>query len=229
MGGYSELTEAQVEEFVETGIVRIEGAFSRSYAAEWVRRALERLGVDEQGVGTEVYMRAPPEDEIEAKVLAPRAWAAIEDLLGGADRVDQTAWRGGAGGGAVWQSDLAGNFGTAAERAKGDASWVEPSARDERNVPVGSWHKDGGHFRHFLDSPEQGLLTVVIWSDILPRSGGTFCALDSIGPVARLLASQPAGIHPDSVQGSGYLIPSLISGCENFVELTGRAGDIILM
>ena len=45
-------------------------------------------------------------------------------------------------------------------------------------------------------------------------------------PVARLLASQPAGIHPDSVQGSGYLIPSLISGCENFVELTGRAGDI---
>ena len=142
MGGYRELTEAQVEEFVATGIVRIEGAFSRSFAAEWVRRALERLGrVDDRGVGAEVYARAPPEDEIEAKVLAPRAWAAIEDLLGGADRVDQAAWRGSAGGGAVWQSDLAGNFGSAAERAKGDASWVEPSARDERNIPVGSWHK----------------------------------------------------------------------------------------
>ena len=88
MGGYRELTEAQVEEFVATGIVRIEGAFSRSFAVEWVRRALERLGV-----GAEVYARAPPEDEIEAKVLAPRAWAAIEDLLGGADRVEQAAWR----------------------------------------------------------------------------------------------------------------------------------------
>jgi hypothetical protein len=96
-------------------------------------------------------------------------------------------------------------------------------------VPTGGWHKDGGHFRHFLDSPEQGLLTIVFWSDVRPRSGGTFAALDSVGVVARFLAQHPEGVHADSVQGSGYLIPLLIGECTDMVELTGDAGDVCLM
>jgi hypothetical protein len=44
------------------------------------------------------------------------------------------------------------------------------------------WHKDGDFFRHFLDSPEQGLLTIVLWSDIEERGGGTFIAPDSVAP-----------------------------------------------
>ena len=61
--------------------------------------------------------------------------------------------------------------------------------------PRGSvgWHKDGDFFRHFLDSPEQGLLTFVLWSDIEPRGGGTFVAADSVPVVARTLAAAPGG------------------------------------
>ena len=31
-------------------------------------------------------------------------------------------------------------------------------------------------FRHYLDSPEQGLLMLTYWGDVGPRSGGTFIA-----------------------------------------------------
>ena len=32
-------------------------------------------------------------------------------------------------------------------------------------------------FRHFLDSAEQGLLVLLIYSDIEPQSGGTYVRL----------------------------------------------------
>ena len=60
-----------------------------------------------------------------------------------------------------------------------------------------------GHFRHFLNSPEQGLLTVPIFSDILPKSGGTFVARDSIAPVARLLRVAAGGVASRQRAGSG--------------------------
>ena len=91
------------------------------------------------------------------------------------------------------------------------------------------WHKDGWHFRHFLNSPEQAMVTVPLYSDVQPKSGGTYLALDSIGPVARLLLDSPRGIHPDSVQGGGYLIPGLVDQCSEFGELTGEAGDMVLL
>ena len=228
---YTELSEAQVEQFVATGIVTVKSAIPKAVAQQWVADAFGRLGYDPNRPSTwvEPFGRAPKTDEEEVRVLAPRAWAAIEDLLGGPGRVDQQAWRGGAGAGAVWPNDLAGNFGSAAERAAGAESWVAPGDADAQGVPLGGWHIDGGHFRHFLDSPEQGLLTVVAWTDIRERSGGTFVALDSIGPVAKLLASQPEGLHPDGVMGSGYLIPGLLRECQQLTELTADQGDVILM
>jgi hypothetical protein len=99
-----------------------------------------------------------------------------------------------------------------------DREWEAPSA----SAP--GWHKDGDFFRHFLDSPEQGLLTLVLWSDIEPRGGGTFVAADSVGPVARLLASRPEGILPDEFD---YGV--LIAQCDHFVETTGRLGDVVLL
>jgi len=51
-------------------------------------------------------------------------------------------------------------------------------------------------FRHLLDSPEQGLLVVPLFNDILPQSGGTHIATDSIGVVSRFLVNHPEGLHP---------------------------------
>ena len=146
------------------------------------------------------------------KADVPRAFHAQADAIGGAGRLPD------AGESLAWRDAAIGNLGL-----PGEADWQPPASRQP------GWHKDGWHFRHFLDSPEQGLLTVPIYSDILPRSGGTFIATDSIAPVARLLASIPAGLHPDSVQGAGYLIPGLIEQCTEFRELTGEAGDMALL
>jgi hypothetical protein len=94
------------------------------------------------------------------------------------------------------------------------------------------WHKDGDFFRHFLDSPEQGLLTVVLWSDVLPDGGGaTYLAADSVAPVARHLAAHPEGVDPNGGGGYGAGFPTreLIGACRDFREATGEAGDVYLL
>jgi hypothetical protein len=96
-----------------------------------------------------------------------------------------------------------------------------------RSVHAPGWHKDGWHFRHFLDSPQQGLLLGYFYSDLLPGSGGTQICVDSIGVVARLLARYPQGIHPDSVMS--YIRPYMVKECSQFAELTGEAGDMAIM
>lgn len=145
---------------------------------------------------------------------APKAFQAIADVVGGAERLPDD------GAGLAWGDAAVANLGGVGQK-KG--RWPPPSARQH------AWHKDGWHFRHFLDSPEQGLLAVPIYSDILPASGGTFIAPDSIPAVARLLAAHPEGLHADGVQGAGYLIPGLIEQCSVFGELTGEAGDMVLV
>ena len=45
-------------------------------------------------------------------------------------------------------------------RRGADQRWQAPSAA------VRGWHKDGSYFRHFLDSREQTLLVVLLWSDV---------------------------------------------------------------
>jgi hypothetical protein len=77
---------------------------------------------------------------------------------------------------------------------------------------------------HFLDSPEQGLLVVVLFSDIHPRGGGTFIACDSVAPVARYLAAHPEGVNPFGFPGKEW-----IKECHDFRETTGRAGDVFLL
>jgi hypothetical protein len=99
-----------------------------------------------------------------------------------------------------------------------DRPWQPPSPA------VGGWHKDGDFFRHFLDSPEQALLTLVLWTDMLPRGGGTFVAADSVPVVTRFLAEHPEGVLPGEFDYAG-----LIGQCRDFVEMTGEAGDVVLL
>jgi hypothetical protein len=141
---------------------------------------------------------------VEFRELAPRAWAAACEILGGEARVKQPC---NCGDGFII------NFRHGAVR-----SWKPPSARST------GWHKDGDFFRHFLDSPEQGLLTLVIWSDIEPRGGGTFIARDSVPVVARYLAARPQGVRPGQIDSR-----ALVAECHDFLEFTGRVGDVVLL
>ena len=102
-------------------------------------------------------------------------------------------------------------------RRGADKPWDPPSPAS------GGWHKDGSFFRHFLDSREQGLLTIVYWSDVVHKGGGTFVAPDSIKVVAQYLAAHPEGVDDGDAFGK------LIDQCHEFEEITGETGDFIIL
>ena len=223
-----ELTREEAIHFVQHGYVVLKEAFSRGMVDEICEQAWRELESEHhidrtnpaswsqpvpgrRGMAGYIRTRGSGNRYI-LRDVAPRAFFGQTDLIGGLNQglgTDLTL---------RWGDAAIGNLGI-----DGDARWQPPAPQQP------GWHKDGWHFRHFLNSPEQGLLTVPIYSDIKPRSGGTFMAKDSIAPIARLLRDNPQGLHPDSVQGSGFLIPGLIEQCTEFVELTGNAGDLALL
>jgi hypothetical protein len=90
---------------------------------------------------------------------------------------------------------------------------------------LSGWHKDGDFFRHFLGSPEkEGLLAIVLWTDMHHQGGGTFVAADSVPVVARYLAEHPEGVLP-----TDFDFAALVRQCKRLIELTGEAGDVVLM
>lgn len=201
-----QLTEDEVDRFVRHGYVVVKGCFDPASAQEWIDRAWVRFGYDadapEQWLEKRVQLSTI--DAVDAHDFAPKAWAAAVQLLGGEDRIE-LPWR--------WGDGFIANLGVGDDRA-----WQPPSAE------VTGWHKDGDFFRHFLDSPEQGLLTLVLWTDMHHRGGGTFIAADSVPVVARHLAEHPEGVLPTDLDFS-----ALAALCTDFRELTGDAGDVVLM
>jgi hypothetical protein len=200
------LSAEQIESFVEHGYVRIPECFTREDAQPWLDEAWVRLGYDRDDPATWVEQRVhmPSLRHVEVADFAPRVWGAACQLLGGEDRIEQPY---------TWGNGFIANFGLGADRPWEPASASSPG-----------WHMDGDFFRRFLDSPEQGLLTIVLWSDIEERGGGTFIAPDSVAPVARLLEQERAGVLPDDLP-----YDDLIAQCSTFVETTGRLGDVVLM
>jgi hypothetical protein len=68
------------------------------------------------------------------------------------------------------------------------------------------------------------LLTIVLWTDMYHQGGGTFIAADSVPVIARYLAEHPEGVLP-----TDFDFRALIRQCEELIELTGEAGDVVLM
>ena len=240
------LSSTEARHFLEHGWVVVKGAVSKEIAAEIVAcawRELEERGImknDPQTWKKEPYIRTgcPPNINIMAsrgdkaalaqkleirtryglppespplQEVAPRALGAQLDCVGGWDRVKDPD-----------QIQLPDSL--AVNLCKDDSQLGEDGWR---SAHAPGWHKDGWHYRHFLDSPQQGLLLGYLYSDIHPGSGGTQMCVDSIGVVARLLAQHPEGIHPDSVQS--YIKPYMVKECKRFEELTGEAGDLAIM
>ena len=240
------LSPTQARHFVEHGWVVVKGAFSKQIAADIVACSWRELA--EQGIiqddpqtwklGPYTRTGGPPNvsimasrgDEAAAAQMleirtryglppqspllhdvAPRALGAQLDCIGGPDRMEDPE--------RIRMPDSVAVNLCSEDGDLGEAGW--------RSTRAPGWHKDGWHFRHFLDSPQQGLLLAFFFSDILPNSGGTQICVDSVGVVARLLAQYPGGIHPDTVQS--YIKPHMIKECKEFEELTGEAGDLAIM
>lgn len=202
------LTEDQAQHFLERGYVVIRNAIPRDFTEEQQRRMWVRLGYDPNDTSTWARARIAMQgrDRWDVSELAPEAWGAVLDLVGGEDRV-VTPY--------TWSDGFIVNLGVMA-----DQPWQEPS----REFP--GWHKDGDFFRHFLDSPEQGLLTLVLWTDVRSRGGATFIVTDSVPAVARYLAKHPEGVTPEELRAA---YPQILSECNQFAEATGSAGDVYIL
>jgi hypothetical protein len=203
---YEVLDADQREHFLQKGFVRVPGCFTREAAAELTASVWTRLGYDpdDQSTWLEPSVHMPTHRHLDVEEFAPRAWQAACELVGGADRIRRPF---------AWGDGFIVNLYEGADRPWQDASSAAPG-----------FHKDGDFFRHFLDSPEQGLLTLVLWSDVEHQGGATFAATDSVGPIARYLAAHPEGVLPSFFPSSG-----LIDECSEFAEATGEIGDVYLL
>jgi hypothetical protein len=214
------LTPEQAQHFVEKGYVRISGCVDPDLARQWTDEAYGRLGYDrdDRTTWTKDIVWMDRNHVAPISELSPRGWAALSDVAGGADRIDNRVMEIESQhfttiNSTEWSDAFIVNF-----RRGADKPWMQPSPA------AGGWHKDGSFFRHFLDSREQALLTIVYWSDVEPQGGGTFIAPDSIRHVARYLAD-----HPEGVPNDGHAFSDLIDRCEEFVEVTGKVGDFIIL
>jgi hypothetical protein len=201
------LTKTQLEEFYEKGCVALRGAMPRKTALDYAKDVWVRLGYDPDDRSTWAksrihmpYLSGKPVGE-----LAPGVLEAMHQLCGGAERIAGTPH---------WGDGFIVNLG-----ADDHAEHWQPAG-----PKLPGWHKDGDFFRHFLDSPEQGLLVIVLWSDVVHKGGPTYLANDSIQPIAEFLAARPEGVMP-----GGFDFAALIQQCSQFEEATGEAGDVFLM
>lgn len=199
------LSLADREHFLAYGFVHLKQVMDPLVVSDWASQLWPRLGYDQHDRSTwaEDKIHMPVVRNCPVAELAPRAAEAIAELCGGNEHIRVPTWSDG----------FIANF----HYGKGKP-WCPPSAKS------GGWHKDGDSFLHFLDSPEQALLTIVLFSDVHPRGGGTFISPDSVGMVARYLRDHPEGTLPDDIPAQ-----QLIDQCHDFREATGQAGDVYLM
>ncbi|GJE94201.1 hypothetical protein PsYK624_103690 [Phanerochaete sordida] len=227
--GLNALTAEQVDFFMENGYVVIKQAFTREQAADFTSEMWVRLGLDpdDKSTWTQERIHMPVTKRVRVSEFAPKAWAAITELCGGEDRVNVEA--------STWGDSFIVNLGTPALEGTPPRQALE----------LDNWHVDGDFFVHFLDSPEQALLVIPLFSDIAPGGGATFIAPDGIDMIARYLADHPEGVIPEDRTFRPAHLPgpweqwkdhpgfwshlAEVRRCTQFVELTGETGDVVLM
>lgn len=199
------LTPQQHEQFLHEGFIVIRNAFPRKESLAWVREECAHIGYDVDNPATweKDYIRVSTQKQVLLKDYSFVAWETSCALMGGEERMENEPMI----------RTFAMNF-----RQGADSPYQPPSAQSP------GWHKDGGMFRHFLDSGDQGLLGVPLLTDVFPEGGGTFIAADSVGVMARYLAAHPEGMLPGD-----FDMPAIMAECKDYREITGEAGDFFLL
>ncbi|KAJ6470191.1 hypothetical protein C8R47DRAFT_1148931 [Mycena vitilis] len=219
------LSEAQKAHFLEHGFVHLPQCFSREASAVFTSKLWTRLGMspDDKTTWHTERTNMPSHTSVLISEFAPKAWSAICELIGGEDRIsDETK---------VWKDSFIVNLGKEGQGAVGFRE-------------LEGWHVDGDFFLHFLDSPEQALLVIPIFSDIGPGGGGTAICTDGIGIVARHLYENPNGVTPwmhvrgtpepgtgpDRLAFFGSIVQSReLASDASFHEMAGEIGDVYLL
>lgn len=169
-GPYKQLTQEDVDHFLAHGWVKIPGCFTQEDSDRVCSSVWTRLGMDPSDKSTwhTERINMPSHNYFSAAEFAPKAWSAICDLVGGEDRVADFN--------RTWNDGLIVNLGT----PEGDGRLVTGNQ-------LQGWHVDGDFFVHFLDSPEQGLLVIPLFTDIKEGAGGTMICPGAIPHIAKHL------------------------------------------
>ncbi|KAH8799796.1 hypothetical protein F5884DRAFT_848002 [Xylogone sp. PMI_703] len=223
----SVLSDAQKEHFMKYGFVKVEGCFTRAQAEEFTSKLWVRLGMSPTDKSTWHTERTnmPTHGKVLAPEFAPKAFAAMCELLGGEERISDTM--------RTWSDGFIVNLGKDEYSSDQELIYRE----------LDGWHNDGDFFVHFLDSPEQALLVIPLWSDIDSKGGGTVICADGIKHIAQHLYNHPEGVTPwmrsvsdpshTEYEGREYWLdlaqdPSKTRD-ESFFEATGKVGDVFLL
>ena len=213
------LGEDDLETFRELGYAVVKGAFAPETAArcaDLVWDAFEReQGMRLQDSSTWPAVKCslaqsfgpdcgPPWSE----VFTPRLTGAIADICGGEDSTLPfgCGW---------WMCTF----------PPLDAGAQDECTDDDWRVE-GAWHVDGHWFTHYPFSAEVGLVAVMLFSDVEPNGGGTAVAERSHIDVLQTLCS----FGLDGSRNTALARATLQAGHRyDVVELTGRAGDVVLL
>lgn len=216
-----QLTNEQKEHFIRRGFLQLKGCFTKEQADAVTKNVWTRLGMDplDKSTWTASRTNMPNHKAFSADELAPRAWAAICELCGGEDKISPESKE--------WRDGLIVSLGSPELEGKE----VQPQELD-------GWHVDGDFFVHYLDSPEQGLLVIPLFSDIVPGGGGTMICPEAIPKVAAHLRDHPEGVSPRMLPRGhndfyketdlGWFC-DLAKTCSDFVEVTGQCGDVFIL
>lgn len=152
---YKHLTDEQIENFTKYGWLKIPEAFTPEKSHQFTKDVWQRLGYDPNDRKTckEERINMPSHYYEAVQTFAPKAWATMRELLGWEDGVGNNA--------CTWNDGSIVSLGL----DEWEGKWQDP--RDLTNQ-----HVDSDFFVHFLDSPEQGLLVMPLFTDIKPRAGG---------------------------------------------------------
>ena len=218
---YKVLSPEDIDHFVNHGWLKISNCFSRAKADEVCANIWNKLHMDPNDMSTWNIEWQPVDRTRSFMVnnIAPKAFGAICDLVG-EDRLP------GRGRNMTWDDRLIVNLGTPSGAGKDIGPWE-----------TYGWHVDGDFFVHFLDSGEQGLLVVPLWTDIAKSGGGTLMCPDAIPIIARHLYDHPEGVSPGMVprgdkSGKYEVFYNKIAQSmpqESFLEMTGEMGDVYLL
>lgn len=218
------LTQADFDHFLEHGYIKLSNCFTKEQSDKVTSTVWTRLGMDPNDKTTWHTLRTnmPAHNRFEASDFAPKAWSGICELLGGELNIADEHRQ--------WGDGLIVNLGS----KEGEGKETDPRDLNE-------WHVDGDFFVHFLDSPEQGLLVIPLFTDIKSGGGGTMICPDAIPIMARYLRDHPEGVSPrmtpraqnpkwdpeNNLDFFNNIAKSMPR--ESFVEVTGNLGDVFLL
>ncbi|KKA23677.1 Uncharacterized protein T310_2268 [Rasamsonia emersonii CBS 393.64] len=205
------LTDEQKQFWLEHGFLKIPKCFSREAAEAFTSSIWVRLGAsptDKSTWPTE-KLNMPGHVTVSVKEFAPKAYATMCELVGGEDRIADWCKE--------WKDGFIVNL--------GKPEYKPDDPLDYRTLD--NWHNDGDWFVHFLDSPEQALLVIPLFTDIMPKGG--------VRPSRRRNAIPRTARHTRHPRARAAQVLEQLDpeprtdARETFFEATGEVGDVYLL